>query len=148
MIIPNSITAIPQFMCDGCSGLQRVDLPQTITSIGSYAFRDCGSLTSIEIPNSVTRIYDYAFSKCQNMTSVICYALTPPTAGYFFSKDDTTLYQQSTLSVPAEALAILKKINFETKGYICNASSDSSHFAFLHFFSIGMVLIPVSYIMS
>ena len=104
MIIPNSITAIPQFMCDGCSGLQRVDLPQTITSIGSYAFRDCGSLTSIEIPNSVTRIYDYAFSKCQNMTSVICYALTPPTAGYFFSKDDTTLYQQSTLSVPAEAL--------------------------------------------
>ena len=30
---------------------------------------------------------------------------------------------------------------------ICKASSDS-HFAFLHFFSIGMVLIPVSYTMS
>ena len=30
---------------------------------------------------------------------------------------------------------------------ICKASSDS-HFAFLHFFSTGMVLIPVSYTMS
>ena len=30
---------------------------------------------------------------------------------------------------------------------ICKASSDS-HFAFLHFFSMGMVLIPVSYTMS
>ena len=30
---------------------------------------------------------------------------------------------------------------------ICKASSDS-HFAFLHFFSMGMVLIPVSCIMS
>ena len=30
---------------------------------------------------------------------------------------------------------------------MCNASSDS-HFAFLHFFSMGMVLIPVSCTMS
>ena len=30
---------------------------------------------------------------------------------------------------------------------ICNTSSDS-HFAFLHFFFLGMVLIPVSYTMS
>ena len=30
---------------------------------------------------------------------------------------------------------------------ICNASSDN-HFAFLHFFFMGMVLIPVSYTMS
>ena len=30
---------------------------------------------------------------------------------------------------------------------ICKASSDS-HFAFLHFFFLGMVLIPVSYTMS
>ena len=30
---------------------------------------------------------------------------------------------------------------------ICKASPDS-HFAFLHFFSTGMVLIPVSYTMS
>ena len=30
---------------------------------------------------------------------------------------------------------------------ICKVSSDS-HFAFLHFFSVGMVLIPVSYTMS
>ena len=30
---------------------------------------------------------------------------------------------------------------------ICKASPDS-HFAFLHFFSMGMVLIPVSYTMS
>ena len=30
---------------------------------------------------------------------------------------------------------------------ICKASSDN-HFVFLHFFSLGMVLIPVSYTMS
>ena len=30
---------------------------------------------------------------------------------------------------------------------VCKASSDS-HFAFLHFFSMGMVLIPVSFTMS
>ena len=30
---------------------------------------------------------------------------------------------------------------------ICKASSDN-HFAFLHFFFLGMVLIPVSYAMS
>ena len=35
----------------------------------------------------------------------------------------------------------------EAKAAICKASPDS-HFAFLHFFSMGMVLIPVSCTMS
>ena len=37
--------------------------------------------------------------------------------------------------------------HFSTFTAICKASSDS-HFAFLHFFSMGMVLIPVSCTMS
>jgi hypothetical protein len=45
-------------------------IPQTITIIPDYVFSDCSSLTSVTIPNSVTSIGSYAFQGCNGLTSV------------------------------------------------------------------------------
>ena len=51
------------------------------------------------------------------------------------------------LSLLIQLCCILIKIYFSSFLSICKASSDN-HFAFLHFFFLGMVLITASYTMS
>jgi hypothetical protein len=68
--IPNSVTSIGDYACNGCTGLTSLIIPNSVTSIGDYALNGCTGLTSLIIPNSVTSIGDYAFSSCTNLTSI------------------------------------------------------------------------------
>ena len=68
--MPNGVSNIGDYTCNGCSGLTNVTIPSGVTSIGGYAFEGCSNLTSIAIPDGVSNIGDYAFNGCSGLTSV------------------------------------------------------------------------------
>ena len=61
LVIPNSVTTIPDYAFARCASIISVTIPATVTSIGSHAFYYCSNLSNISIPNSVTAIGSYAF---------------------------------------------------------------------------------------
>lgn len=66
----NEVETIPQYCCEGLSGITSIEIPNSVTSIGGYAFSGCTGLSSIEIPNSVTSIGGYTFSGCTGFFSI------------------------------------------------------------------------------
>ena len=61
VVLPESLTAIPNNAFYGCTSLCNVTLPGTVTSIGSYAFYNCRSITAVNLPASLTTIGEWAF---------------------------------------------------------------------------------------
>ncbi len=70
IILPKSLTLIPDRYFYTCVNLAEVTIPENVTSIGEYAFHYCCALTTITIPKSVTRIDGYAFNNCPALTTV------------------------------------------------------------------------------
>ena len=70
VIIPDTVTEIPQYAFFGCSSLTSVTIPSTVMSIGDYAFQGCSSLTSVTIPSSVTSIGYQVFQGCNKLSSL------------------------------------------------------------------------------
>ena len=72
VIIPDSITAIPNYSFSGCTSLTKVTFGNNsdLTSIGSYAFNGCSNLKNFVIPENVTYIGSNAFSQCSSLTSI------------------------------------------------------------------------------
>ena len=54
------ITEIPNFMCNGCSGLETIDI-NNVQKINDRAFLGCNNLQINELSNSINYIGDYAF---------------------------------------------------------------------------------------
>ena len=61
LIIPASITNVPQYSFYGFKGLRTITLHDAVTSIDEGAFQGCGNLESVHISNSVTSIGTHAF---------------------------------------------------------------------------------------
>ena len=70
MVIPEGLTAIPDYAFYHCDDITSVSLPEGVTSIGSYAFQYCTSLTSANLSEGVTSIGSDAFSGCTSLTSI------------------------------------------------------------------------------
>ena len=70
LVVPEGVTAIPNYAFYYCDGITSVSLPEGLTSIGSCAFRYCSSLTSISLPESITSIGSDAFTSCSNLTDI------------------------------------------------------------------------------
>lgn len=87
LIIPNTVTTIPDnafFACSGLSG--SLMIPNSVTSIGNSAFNECNNLTgNLTIPNSVVSIGPYAFANCSgfNGSLTISNSLTVINNGVF-----------------------------------------------------------------
>lgn len=69
---------VPDYLCQGMSGLTTITLPESVTNIGVSTFEDCGSLASVTIGQLVTSIGDNAFGGCNRLESVTIHAVTPP----------------------------------------------------------------------
>ena len=70
LVLPKTLTAIPDGLCNSDSNLSSITLYDNITSIGNASFVGCTLLENINIPNSVTSIGDTAFYGCKGLTSV------------------------------------------------------------------------------
>ena len=51
LVVPEGVTAIPDYAFDYCDDITSISLPEGVTSIGSYAFYNCSSLTDIHLAN-------------------------------------------------------------------------------------------------
>lgn len=61
-----SITAVPAYMCYGCSGLTTVDLPNATGRMGNNCFTNCSKLVNVSIPK-ITNTVNYAFQGCTSL---------------------------------------------------------------------------------
>lgn len=66
----NNILSIGESAFYGCSNLTRITMSENITSIGASAFKGCSSLSEITIPDKVTTIGSSAFYRCTSLTSI------------------------------------------------------------------------------
>lgn len=68
--LSNSLTCIPEYAFDGCSGLEgTLTIPESVTEIGYCAFQGCKKLTGpLTIPNQVEKIGKSAFAGCTGLT--------------------------------------------------------------------------------
>lgn len=89
LVIPNTITTIPDGAFSGCSSLTTVTIPNSVTSIGGSAFRDCSSLTTVTMSNSVTSIGEHAFSGC-SLTAVTIPSSVTTIGSYAFTCESLT----------------------------------------------------------
>lgn len=71
VIIPDTITEIPDGAFYNCVGLKNITIPNTIVSIGYKAFEGCGGLNTITMPNSLTSIGGNAFYGCSGLKSIV-----------------------------------------------------------------------------
>lgn len=72
-----------------------------VTQIYFMACMFCTELNSVTIPSTVTHIGEDAFFGCYNLKQIKLASITPPTTNNSF---DGSLYNQTTLFVPQEAL--------------------------------------------
>ena len=70
LIIPEGVTYIPSWACEGMTFLTSVSFPNSLTSINSRSFKDCSGLTDITIPANVKNIYEDAFSGCTGLSNI------------------------------------------------------------------------------
>ena len=76
VVLPSSITTLPQQAYYGCKALKSIYIPSSVESIGAKAFGDCSSLRSIVIPSSVKVIGSEAFQNCHALAYASYYYKT------------------------------------------------------------------------
>ena len=70
IILPPTLTTIPDYTFESCYSLSKVNLPSSVTSIGSGAFAFT-AIESVEIPEGITKIENHTFTGCSNLRNVI-----------------------------------------------------------------------------
>ena len=71
IILPESLTVIPNRAFYYCEKLYSVVLPNNLETIGQEAFSSCAALTNLSIPSSLKKIGNNAFSGCTTLTEII-----------------------------------------------------------------------------
>jgi len=71
IILPETLTKIPDSFCYGLTKLESINIPGGVTSIGNNAFYNCSSLNEVKIPESVSEIGENAFGNCKNLNNVV-----------------------------------------------------------------------------
>ncbi|MBR4661548.1 MAG: leucine-rich repeat protein [Clostridia bacterium] len=69
VVLPESVTALPEYAFCRCFSLETVSIPG-VREIGDSAFYDCKSLRSIDIPDAVEKIGGRTFARCTSLRSV------------------------------------------------------------------------------
>ena len=102
VVVPESITALPDSAFQDCTGITALTLPSGLTSLGANSVRNCKKLTSISLPAGLTSIGSYAFSSCTSLTSISLPAGLTSIGSYAFSSC-TSL---TSISLPAGLTSI------------------------------------------
>ena len=70
VVLPDSLSAIPDGMFEGCRQLLHVRLPGRLIRIGAAAFSACVSLETVRMPDSLRIIEDAAFAWCASLRTL------------------------------------------------------------------------------
>ena len=112
LTIPDTVTNMGTYVCNGCSNMEEYEVPKAmidskiinegtygetkisslasvpseIETIGAYAFSSCSSFEEIIIPSTVKTIGSNAFSKCTNTENITINNGVETIGDYVFSK--------------------------------------------------------------
>jgi len=96
IVLPDSITALPNFIFRSSSYLSSVILPSGITAIPYQAFSNCGSLSTLQIPAGVSSFGNESF-KDSGLTKLIFLGNAPSSIGSnAFQGISATAYRTSS----------------------------------------------------
>ncbi len=70
IVIPDTITNIPDMLFMNSSKLESVVIGKSVTNIGSKAFQGCTSLVEVTVPARVATVGEYAFAGATSLTGV------------------------------------------------------------------------------
>lgn len=102
--LPESLKRIGNNAFSRCSSLTRVSVPDSVTELESYAFSDCISLVEAKLPGNDSLLGELIFSGCERLRLLVEPSAVPPTFdcnSYIFEPEETALYRQCRLEVPA-----------------------------------------------
>ena len=71
IVIPEGMTAVPDYAFRGCVSLTSVTLPDSLKMIGDNAFYGCTSLENVAFPDSLKTIEGYAFNGCAGLETLV-----------------------------------------------------------------------------
>lgn len=101
IILHDKISSLGVNTFCGCSLIKSINLPNTLTRIGDQCFRSCSELSDITIPNSVKEIGKYAFTSCTKLSNIsIPPGITRIKDGTFW---DTSL---TSINIPSSIISI------------------------------------------
>ena len=70
VVIPGSISIIPDFCFYKCQFIESLIIPSNVSEIGQSAFDDCLSLRVLKIANGPANIRDCAFRNCESLKAI------------------------------------------------------------------------------
>ena len=70
IVLPDSITTLPNGIFWGCSGLKKVTLPKALIELPNGAFHGCTSLEEISLPKTLSKIGELSFYDCSSLKSI------------------------------------------------------------------------------
>lgn len=68
--VPSSVTSIGDSSFSGCTGISQLNLPSALKSIGGFTFQGMTKLTSVTVPATVTSMGQQIFKDSKSLTSV------------------------------------------------------------------------------
>jgi hypothetical protein len=79
LLLPNLIGYTYQYMADGCTNLETVDIHNS-SYVSGYTFRNCAKLTKLDL-HKAENIGPYAFYGCKKLATLILRMSTVPALG-------------------------------------------------------------------
>lgn len=70
LVLPDTVTTLPENMCNGYTSLTYCKLPNSISIIPRNCFTGCSSLSKIELPASVKELKQNCFSGCDTLSEI------------------------------------------------------------------------------
>lgn len=63
-VVPDTVTAINDYVFANCTQLEKIVLQENVTSLGKYTFFNCKNLKEIDLPKSLQTIDYNCFNRC------------------------------------------------------------------------------------
>ena len=151
LYVPCSLTNTGGHVFSGCKNLQSVIFgtkdSNAETKIGNYMFDKCEKLRSLILGSNVESVGIYNFSQVGKLDSIVSYSLVPPSVDertfldYLHFEYTDSIYEHTTLYVPAEALAAYKTHEVWKKFFHIKAIEDEQIALIIKYADNGVVKI-------